>query len=106
MSPGKGNQFGGSPEVIGLRPHAVGLPSFSERFLTSNATKAQFRRRGMPYEHRLPPLFQKGHSGIRVRRFVGCILEETLLFPVAYTGLRERIRVPAAVDFLRSLGEQ
>jgi hypothetical protein len=32
-----------------------------------------------------------------VRRFVGCILEEILLFPVAHTGLRERIRVPAAV---------
>ena len=58
------------------------------------------------YEPRLPPLFQKGHSGIRVRRFVGCILEETLLFPVDYTRLRERIRRPAAVDFLRSLGEQ
>jgi hypothetical protein len=60
----------------------------------------------MPYEPRLPPLFQKGHSGIRVRRFVGCIPQEILLFPVTHTGLRERIRVPAAVDFLRSLGEQ
>ena len=32
--------------------------------------------------------------------------EEILLFPVARTGLRERIRVPAAADYLRSLGEQ
>ena len=33
-------------------------------------------------------------------------LEETLLFQVAHIAPHERIRVPAAVDFLRSLGEQ
>jgi hypothetical protein len=60
----------------------------------------------MPYEPRLPPLTRKEHSGSHEQRFVGCILEEILLFPVTHTGLRERIRVPAAVDFLRSLGEQ
>ena len=54
----------------------------------------------------LPPLVRKGHSGIRARRFVVCILEEIFLFPVARTGLRERIRVPAVVDYVRSLGEQ
>jgi hypothetical protein len=83
MSPGKGDRSGVSPEVIGLRPHPAGLPSLSIRFLTSNATKAQFQHRGMPYQRRLPPLCQKRHSGIRVRRFVGCILEEIFLFPVA-----------------------
>ena len=41
-----------------------------------------------------------------MRRFVECILEEILLFPVARTGLRERIRVSAAADYSRSLGEQ
>ena len=29
-----------------------------------------------------------------------------LLFPVARTGLREQIRVPAAADYSRNLGEQ
>ena len=47
-----------------------------------------------------------GHSGIRVRRFVGCIPAEILLFPIARIGLRERIRVPAVLDYSRSLGEQ
>ena len=46
------------------------------------------------------------HPGIRVRRFVECIAEEILLFSVARTGLRERIRVSAAADYSRSLGEQ
>ena len=54
----------------------------------------------------LPPLIRKGHPGIRVRRFAGCILEEILLFPAARTGLRERIRVPIAADFSRSPSEQ
>jgi hypothetical protein len=39
-----------------------------------------------------------------VRRFVGCILEEIFLFPVARTGLRERIRVPAAFFNIQSNG--
>ena len=46
------------------------------------------------------------HWGIRVRRSVECILAGILLFPIARTGLRERIRVPAAEDYSRSLGEQ
>ena len=33
-------------------------------------------------------------------------LKEILLFPVARTGLRERIRVPAAADYSRNLGER
>ena len=41
-----------------------------------------------------------------MRRFVECIAEEILLVPVARTGLRERIRVSAAADYSRSLGEQ
>src|SRR6516164_9437090 len=49
---------------------------------------------------------QKGHSGIRVRRFVECVPAEILLFPIARTGLREQIRVLTVVDFLRSLGKQ
>jgi hypothetical protein len=54
----------------------------------------------------LPHLIRKGHPGIRVRRFVECILAEILLFPVARIGLRERIRVLAVVDYSRSLEEQ
>jgi len=49
----------------------------------------------------LPPLIRKPHSGIRVRRFAECILEEIALFPAARIGLRERIRVPIAADFSR-----
>jgi hypothetical protein len=75
------------------------------RSLTGDATKAQFRHLGMPYRLWCLPLVQKGHSGIRVRQFVGCIPQEILLFPVAHTAQRERIHVPAAVDYLRSLGE-
>jgi len=33
-----------------------------------------------------------GHPGIRVRRFVECILAGILPFPVARSGLRERIQ--------------
>ena len=54
----------------------------------------------------LPPVTRKAHSGIRVRRFVECILEEIPLFPVARTGLGERIRASAAGDYSRGLGEQ
>ena len=57
-------------------------------------------------ERWLRPLVQKGHLGIRVRRFVECIAEEILLFPVARTGPHERIRVPIVVDYSRSLSEQ
>ena len=68
--------------------------------------KDELLRLGMLQQTWLPPLSRKGHSGIRLRRFVECILEEILLFPVARTGLRERIRVQAVVDYSRSLGEQ
>jgi len=37
-------------------------------------------------------LIQMGHPGIRVRRFVECILAGILPFPVARSGLRERIQ--------------
>ena len=66
-------------------------------------TRVKSRRHGRPFQPWCLPLVQTGHSGTHVRRFVGCILEEILLFPVARTGLRERIRVQAALDFLRNL---
>ena len=51
-------------------------------------------------------LFERGIQVSVCGDLLNVFSEEILLFPVARTGLRERIRVPAAVDFLLSLGEQ
>jgi hypothetical protein len=51
-------------------------------------------------------LFEKGIRVSVCGDLLNVFLKEILLFPVARTGLRERIRVQAAVDYSRSLGEQ
>jgi hypothetical protein len=65
----------------------------TKEFLGRKSCVSLIERRGMHSKPSLPPLTRKGHSGIRVRRFVECILEEIPVFRVARIGLRERIRV-------------
>ena len=50
--------------------------------------------------------FERGIQVSVCGDLLNVFLKEILLFPVARTGLRERIRVPAVVDYSRSLGEQ
>jgi hypothetical protein len=64
----------------------------TKEFLGRKSCVSLIERRGMHSKPSLPPLTRKGHSGIRVRRFVECILREILLFPVSHTGLCERIQ--------------
>ena len=51
-------------------------------------------------------LFERGIQVSVCGDLLNVFSEEILLSPVARTGLRERIRVPAVVDYSRNLGEQ
>ena len=88
------------------RPEAVG---FSEPTATLLAALAKRMNSCIPACVSSLGLRLSFERGIRVSvcgDLLNVFLKEILLFPVARTGLRERIRVPAAADYLRSPREQ
>jgi hypothetical protein len=106
MSPGKGNQFGGltrgywssaSPSRFTIVQHAF----FDQQCLRNSGIAACLMSLGFR-------LYFKRDILVSVR---GDLLDVFLKKPFSSQSLilgyaNERIRVPAAVDFLRSLGEQ